>query len=815
MLDTQTKSRIDSARNILVGKVPDPKSQVEQITIALIYKFMDDMDNASVELGGNRSFFTGNFEKYVWTKLFDLKLSGQDMLNLYGEAISNFSFNENLPQLFRDIFKNAYLPFRDPPTLKLFLKTINEFDYEHSEKLGDSFEYLLSVLGSQGDAGQFRTPRHIIDFLVEIVNPQKHETIADPACGTAGFLISSYKHILKQNTDKVAGDKLTPDERTKLMSNLVGYDISPDMVRLSLVNLYLHGFQNPRIEEYDTLTSEDRWDEHFDVILANPPFMTPKGGIRPHKKFSVQANKAEVLFTDYIAEHIHPLHGRAGIIVPNGIVATSNNAYKELRRLLVQDSLIAVISLPAGVFNPYSGVKTSILILDKALAKKTDKILFCKVNNDGFDLGAQRRPIEKNDLNTILHTIKSYKNSLQSDSNFGQIDEHSILVSKEDILSNRDISLGVEKFFNTSISYQSVFDMVNINTLCDFRRGQTITKKQTVDGNIPVIAGGQKPAYYHNVSNREGETITVSSSGAYSGFVNYFDYPIFASDCFTISPKDNNQLSTKFLYLLLKFRQNDIYGFQEGGGQPHVYPKHFEDFEIPLPPLEIQNQIIAEIDKYQNIINGAKQIIANYKPNIALDSSWDIVTIGDLVDIKYGVSVSIPSNLDDEGIKIISTAETTIDGELDLSQIRKIRFEKKYKNFILEPPLLLFNWRNAPKHVGKTVYFDLHDVDYTYASFLLSLKLLSNKVSYNYLWFYLNKLRYEGFFIQNARQAVNQANFNAEELRNVTIPIPPPEVLEKFETDLLLEKKLIQNTRELIQYYGNKIDEIVSQIWGK
>src|SRR5215211_4001643 len=212
MLDTTTKRRIDTARDILVGKVPDPKSQVEQITIALIYKFMDDMDAQSVEYGGDPSFFVDDYEKYGWRKLFAPGLSGFERLALYGEAIVQLNQNPQLPQLFRDIFKNAYLPYRDPETLTLFLKTINEFKYDHSERLGDAFEYLLSVLGSQGDAGQFRTPRHIIDFIVEVLQPKKNETICDPACGTAGFLISAYKHILRANTRRTPGDMLTPDE---------------------------------------------------------------------------------------------------------------------------------------------------------------------------------------------------------------------------------------------------------------------------------------------------------------------------------------------------------------------------------------------------------------------------------------------------------------------------------------------------------------------------------------------------------------------------------------------------------------------------
>ncbi len=413
MLDAETKRRIDTARDVLVGKVPDPKSQVEQITIALIYKFMDDIDAESEEFGGTRTFFAGDFARYGWARLMRSGLGGHEMLNLYAEAITRMPENPGIPPLFRDIFKNAYLPYRDPETLRAFLKVIDEFTYDHSERLGDAFEYLLAVLGSQGDAGQFRTPRHIIDFIVAVIDPKKHETILDPACGTAGFLISSYKHILVSNTDDEGNNTLTPDEKGWLAANFKGYDISPDMVRLSLVNLYLHGFADPHIAEYDTLTSEERWNEYADVILANPPFMSPKGGIRPHGRFSVQSKRSEVLFVDYMAEHLTP-SGRAGIIVPEGIIFQSQTAHKQLRKMLVENYLVAVISLPAGVFQPYSGVKTSILILDKALAKKTDRIAFFKVENDGFDLGAQRRAIDKNDLPRVRKELGEYLERLRA-----------------------------------------------------------------------------------------------------------------------------------------------------------------------------------------------------------------------------------------------------------------------------------------------------------------------------------------------------------------------------------------------------------------
>src|SRR3989339_284246 len=483
MLNQETKRRIDSARDILVGKVPDPKAQVEQITTAMIYKFMDDMDKDAVELGGKARFFTNGFEKYAWSKLLDSRLGGHERLDLYAEAIVQMSSNPHIPQLFRDIFKDAFLPYRNPETLSLFLKEINSFTYDHSEDLGDAFEYLLSIMGSQGDAGQFRTPRHIIDFIVAVVDPKKDDSILDPACGTAGFLISAYKHILKQHDGrddpKHKEKPLTPDDKKRLMNNLFGYDISPDMVKLSKVNMYLHGFAEPKIFEYDTLSSDEKWDETYDVIMANPPFMTPKGGIRPHKRFSVQANRAEVLFVDYIKEHLRP-NGRAGIIVPEGIIFQSGTAYKQLRKLLVEDGLFAVVSLPNGVFNPYSGVKTSILFFDNSLAKRTKDILFIKIDSDGFDLGAQRRKIENNDLTDALIILRKF---IKDPEDALLVEEKSLfsLVSKTKISEDGSYNLSSDQYKQIDVKSNQKWPMVTLGEVCVLQRGLTYSSDKIGD----------------------------------------------------------------------------------------------------------------------------------------------------------------------------------------------------------------------------------------------------------------------------------------------------------------------------------------------
>lgn len=244
-------------------------------------------------------------------------------------------------------------------------------------------------------------------------------------------------------------------------------DSAPDMVRLSHANLYLHGFPNPVIHEYDTLTSEERWDERCDVILANPPFMTPKGGIRPHNRFSIKANRSEVLFVDYIAEHLNPT-GRAGIIVPEGIINQSQRAYRSLRKLLVDEYLWAVVSLPGGVFNPYSGVKTSILLLDRTFAKRTGQMLFIALANDGYDLGAQRRAIAHNDLPEALMILQNYK---QTGSCPGQ-SPLCVVASRQRLLESDIINLSGNKYREASAS-QSEWPIVELGTVCTVIAGQS------------------------------------------------------------------------------------------------------------------------------------------------------------------------------------------------------------------------------------------------------------------------------------------------------------------------------------------------------
>ncbi len=441
----QFKQIIDNARDILVGKVTDPKAQIDAISYALIYKFMSDNDDESATLGGKRTYFSGDYEKYGWHNLMSPSVAGSERVVLYRSALENMSRNPNIPPLFREIFNNATLTFNDPNTLNLFLSEIDKIEHDNGDSIGDAYEYLLSVVGSQGRMGQFRTPRHIIDFMVEIIDPEKSDKILDPACGTAGFLISAYKHLMRKYNED---NRLTSEEKERIHHNFYGFDIDPGMTRIARVNMFLHGFKSPNISEHDTLSSEDYWDDRYSVIIANPPFMTPKGGIVPHKKFSITTKKAELLFVDYIASHLKP-NGRAAVIVPDGVLFGSSTAHKTLRKELVDNQkLVAVISMPSGVFKPYAGVSTAILVFTKTNAGDTDKVWFYDMKADGFSLDDKRSAISDNDIPDILnrfHNLEAEKDRKHTDRSF--------FVDKEEIVKN-NYDLSINKY--KEVEYEKI-----------------------------------------------------------------------------------------------------------------------------------------------------------------------------------------------------------------------------------------------------------------------------------------------------------------------------------------------------------------------
>lgn len=813
MLDQETKKRIDTARLILVGKLPDPKSQVEQITIALIYKFMDDMDKQSEEWGGKASFFTGEYEKYAWTNIFDPKMGGFDLIALYGDALVRLNQNPNIPQLFRDIFKNAYLPFRDPETLRMFLKVINEFKYDHSERLGDAYEYLLSVMSSQGDAGQFRTPRHFIDFMVAVVDPKKTEIVLDPAEGTAGFLISSYKHILRTNSISQNGDRLTSQEKKRLLTNFIGYDISPDMVRLGLVNMYLHGFPDPKIHEYDTLSSEERWGETADVILTNPPFMSPKGGIRPHKRFSIQAKRSEVLFVDYITEHLNP-QGRAGVIVPEGIIFQSGTAYKSLRKMLVENFLWCVVSLPAGVFNPYSGVKTSILFMDKAFARKTDNILFVKIENDGYGLGAQRKPIDKNDLPKALDYIQKYQQAVMND-NVMAITDFAHAVAKSRIAESGDWNLSGERYRVNEIRSLN-YDLVELGDVVEILDSlrRPITKSDRKPGKYPYYGATGILDYVDGYIFNErlvlvGEDGAKWGEGENSAFIAEGKYWV-NNHAHVLRPNPDILIDT-FLVNILIFM--DLNQYIMGVTVPKLNQGQLRKIKIPLPLLDIQKAIVEEIDGYQKIIDGARQVVENYKPVIKIAPSWEVVELQKMCAFMTGgTPTSTKKEYYEDGCVPWLVSGDIHKGEIfDCEgRITPAGVENSNAKYLPKGSVLI-----ALNGQGKTrgTVAILRMENATCNQSLVSInpndksKLLSE-----YLYYILRSM-YRN--IRNITGDNQRSGLNISIIKAISIPVAPISVQQEIVAQIEIEQEIVNANKRLIELFEQKIKDKIAAVWLK
>ena len=378
------------------------------------------------------------------------------------------------------------------------------------------------------------------------------------------------------------------------------------MVRLSLVNLYLHGFTDPHIFEYDTLTSEERWNEFADVILANPPFMSPKGGIKPHKRFSIQAKRSEVLFVDYMAEHLTPT-GRAGIIVPEGIIFQSQTAYKDLRKMLVENSLVAVVSLPAGCFNPYSGVKTSILILDRSPARQSDTIAFFKVENDGFGLGAQRRTIDKNDLPQVQAELAGYLQALRSQASTDTLAlTTGRIVPKEKIAANGDYNLSGERY-REGRPKTNIFPLAKIASVCSVnpRKSQlSDLKPDTRVSFVPMAdLNEHRMAFKPTDEKRLSEVsasytyfedndvllakVTPCFENGKAGIARNLTKGIgFGSSEFYVL-RSSGQVLPEWIYFCVMhpiFRAAAVAQMTGTGGLQRVPRDYVENFQIPLPP---------------------------------------------------------------------------------------------------------------------------------------------------------------------------------------------------------------------------------------
>ena len=456
---SEVKSKIDSIWNkFWSGGIANPLNAIEQITALIFLKMLSEKDTQKI----SQASFTGEdyvsiFENDKQAKWDNFKeLDSVSMLETVRDVAFPFikkynegsEFNKSLKDLAFIITKPSLLS-ETVEALEEVFSILEEDDKGFMDSLGDMYEYLLSEISSSGKNGQFRTPRHIIKMITQLVNPQIGERVFDPSVGTAGFLVSAYTHMLQPYTEKEGrlGANLTDSKLWDKLSNdtFFGNDSDISMIRISMMNMMLHDIENPHIKQVDTLGKGYTEKDKYQVVLANPPF---KGSIDKEDKsedFSISSTKTELLFVDLITR-VLDIGGRCGVIIPDGVLFGSSNAHKTLRKnLLENNELKAVISMPSGVFKPYAGVSTAVLVFVKG--GSTEKVWFYDMEADGYSLDDKRNKIEQNDIPNI---IEKYK---QKDAAEYKPTKKHFFIDVADIVAN-DYDLSINRY--KTIEYEEI-----------------------------------------------------------------------------------------------------------------------------------------------------------------------------------------------------------------------------------------------------------------------------------------------------------------------------------------------------------------------
>ncbi len=637
------KHRIDALMDILFGAgVSNPQTIIEQLNYLLFLRALSIKDDEAELLGitdESGKIFTGDLAKYRWQNL--LALNAEDLFKTLEASFDVLQKKSTNPTV-KLLFRNAHIKIFDKPTLRRVLHEIEAFAKEldaiahegNKDVFGDMYEYLLEKLKSAGTNGQFRTPRHIIDFMVKVVDPKKGETILDPACGTAGFLVAAYRYIAGEYTSdklKKAGspramDKLSADEKKFLFNHMfTGFDSDEDMIKFGMMNLHLHGLTKSRLDRQNSLTDTTGMKDKFDVILANPPFSGKIDEESVSEDLRMGTKATELLFLRFMVDHLSS-KGKLGVVVPQGVIFGDTKAHVRIRELLLEKGLWCVVSLPAGTFNPYSGtVTTSILFLDKSIAEKNSSLMFCRVDADGYDLGSQRTPIHENDLPDIQEAILSFRKSIASGKTYTSTNEKIALIDRKDVLSADKKTLSVDAYLKSKpvTSRKDGSKMVPLRDLLiqskdivklenDKLYKQATVKLYGKGVELRQEVVGSKIKTKRQFIGRAGQFLISkidARNGAFGIIPKDIDGCVVSQD-FPVFSIQKNLITEDYLQRITKSKKfADLCARSSLGttNRKRLKVELFLDSRIPLPSLKEQNKMDLLIEK---IRKHAKEITA-------------------------------------------------------------------------------------------------------------------------------------------------------------------------------------------------------------
>ncbi len=426
MITGELRSKVDKLWEVFwTGGITNPLSVIEQFTYLLFIKGLDEVEttkeNEAMFLGLEyEGTFPNDKQNLRWSKFKNLE--AQQMFDVVSKEV--FPFIKNLhgkkDSAYAKYMDDAIFMIPTPQMLTKIVDGIDNIEMKDRDTKGDLYEYLLSKVATAGTNGQFRTPRHIIDMIVELMKPTPEDIIVDPAAGSAGFLVSSGEYLRKNHNDLFLVQGLKQHFNNDMFH---GFDMDRTMLRIGAMNMMLHGVENPNIQYQDSLSEGNKDEDKYTLVLANPPF---KGSL-DYEAVSAdllkvtKTKKTELLFLALFTRMLKA-GGRCASIVPDGVLFGSSKAHKDIRKEIIENhKLEAIISMPSGVFKPYAGVSTAIIIFTKTGVGGTDNVWFYDMKADGYSLDDKRSPIEENDIPDLVarfHSFESDKERKRTEQSF-------------------------------------------------------------------------------------------------------------------------------------------------------------------------------------------------------------------------------------------------------------------------------------------------------------------------------------------------------------------------------------------------------------
>lgn len=827
------KSKIWSACDVLRSQGLHITDYMEQITYLMFLKNLDEKEENDKELDralGREHKPLFEDEKYYW----------KNWTQKNGRPLVKFVKSDLFPKLtdingrnpiVKKIFKDAVFNIEEPQALKKVIGIIDSIQFykQPIDVKGATYEFLLSKLAEAGAAGEFFTPRHIIKAMIEIVDPKIGETICDPAMGTGGFLIGALNHILEANGDgHEDGRNLTNEQFAFLHDEtFFGYEQNRKTYRMALMNMYLHGANNPKLERINTLGDGTHTERKYDVIFANPPYGGKIDNVRDN--FTISTNKTELLFLQHIIQTLKE-GGRAGVILPEGVMFQSGAAQKIREILLSQCETFTVVSMPAGVFQPYTGVKTDLLFFKKGTG--TQKVWFFDVKNDGFDLGSQRRPIKQDDLPMLWDKFPfKGKNDFTppKDKDLTKAESEKSWWADIDEIKENNWSLVARKYKKTKIN--SEYEIVKLGDYIeeikekigenyknfDFALGvsnsegvieSTKTKKNELNENYKIV---RKNDFFYNPYR-----INVGSLGLNEKYNEGIISPAY------VAFKTKEELKPEYLYFLLKsnFGINEIKNHAQGAVRQALRFNDLAEIEIPLPSLDFQKEIVKKIELKKDIILEARNLAIKIKEekngNIEFIQNLDcdfaeLASVANLIT-KGTTPTTYGHNFVDSGVNFIKIENITDAGNINPDNFAHISQEthKFLKRSILKENDVLFSIAGA---IGRTavVTKDILPANTNQAIAIIRLK---NGILPKYLSYILNSILVSDQIKKHIVGAAQQ-NLNLKQVGEIKIPIIDINEQEKIISFFEKKQELVNALELNANETENSIEAMIEDLFSK